>query len=266
MRRVRKLGTVCILIAASLMMSGCISTVDRFAMKIADAIPDPDQAFSLKNNSKNTDNLQPWKIKKSNSDHFILDAFYALPQAHTRAEAKEQIAKLLGHSKGKWVLQATWNEGDANKLKHRKRLHPNWVFMAFFEGQGDKTKLVIKEKWLANEGYKIQYIKFKPLKINDIYYMVVADTNAKNVGFLGITADVFREAWHDPNGLKTNKDHMSYGNRKVCKSFVQAANATIKRYHWEDMFVDIHLDSKNQKAEKYRKIFVDFFRKEGISK
>jgi len=253
-----------IAIGASLNFSGCavqdagqsfFNTLDKPFVALNKIIPDPDDVFNSKNISKNTDNLKPWKIKASDDSHYVLDPFFALPNAHNLEEAKGQIGNLLDAIRDNFVLSGQVENSRLRPLRGRCKL----VFSSGTKGTGVNMAFKIKEADYCGKGGTIRYIQFKPLKINGIYYMVVKDTNAKDSNLLSIFKDSVLEL--RANNYNVPGFTQPVYNDGLCKWINQLAKFMIKQKNWSNNFIDVQTDSKDPKANIYRFNFTKYFKK-----
>lgn len=252
-------------IGVGFMFSGCVTALQDKLQGVANAIDRPFKplANALKklngnmvdpnNETKSTDNLEPWNIKKSDDTHYTLDVFYALPNAKTLEEANKEIADALNSGVVRVDFIAT---GEARNKKFSPLRGGCKTYWNKIEGTGVNSIFYIYEvRPSCGYGGAIRYIQFKALKLGDTYYMVVKKTNAKNASLLGSFRDAFLQVsqpGYTPKGFV-------YPDYNMDLSWL--LTALINRRKSKD-FVDIQLDSKDPRAEQYRELYTDYFKKE----
>jgi len=253
-------------IGVSLMFNGCatalqdnvqgaLNAIDAPFKPIAKALNDSyDATFGTNSVSKSTDNLEPWNVKKSKDTHYTLDVFFALPTAHSKSEASSQIDEILGNIKNGFEK---WGRAENKKLMPLR--NPNGMCDWVYKAEINKGVVSISEvEPSCGHGGTHRYIKFKALKINKIYYMVVESTNARNTNIFGSLHDaaimISRSDYSDDNFILPEYNYqLSY----TITAFINL----IAQKRGDNKYVDIQLDSKNRYAKKYRDNFVNYFKR-----
>ena len=175
-------------IATGLIFTGC-ANIQKSIDSLANAIPDPDQVF---NNSKKEDKFEV-KIRDFDDTHYKLDVLFAMPNAHSKEEAIKQYKELFEKSEPYFkkllvnVLQDKSYNYNEYKYGYGQRCHLRTIWI------DKKHSLpVFHQKDFSGKngecfnirGYKKDiYVRLKPVKVGDTYYLVVADTNVKNRSF-----------------------------------------------------------------------------------
>jgi hypothetical protein len=264
----RKIVLAVTAIGMSLMFNGCatalqdnvqgvLNTLDAPFVPIAKALDSSyDATFGANSLSKSTDNLEPWNIKSSEDTHYMLDAFYALPTAKSKDEAKRQIKEVLSSIS---IAFKRWGNAENNRLMPLRSRNGmcDWVYKTDIK---DGVFAYIKEvEPSCGSGGTYRYIGFVPKKINGIYYMVVGNTNAKNNSIFSSFHDAAITV--NQNGYNQNGFITPEYNSQISYTVTALIDKIAKVKNQLDKYVNIQLDSKNPYARKYRDNFSDYFKK-----
>jgi hypothetical protein len=251
-----KIGLATIAIGMGLSFVGCATTnsindtLDAVAKKIHSGTEILRGDRTLGTETKNTDNIKPWEIKKSADNHFVLDPLFALPGATTREEAEKRVSKLLDEIRRGYV-----NYGEFQTKKSRgcriwkttvKGNGINTIFVEADQGSNCSSNMIKRtDEYVCLSSY----MQFQVVNIGNKWYMIVKDTNAKSTNIFGFLGHAFNQS---------SKNHAlgrcipGLTNRIISKLVVSLSNEAIKNNGWNDKFIDIHIDSKDNRAKEYR--------------
>lgn len=261
--------------AITLIMSGCA----------ASSISDPSkQNLSLadlmgREKMKSSENLEPWNVKRSGDTHYMLDVFYVLPNAKTQEQADERLSILLDLIIPRMVIDVAL---DDKKMKERT---VNYGFVKLAINKEGLKKIFVHYSYdVINPQYaqgavkaggvtdyaKRSYIGFKTVLINGSYYIVVEDTNARNIGiFSGMKENMVdvidAKKTYDPVTNRTIT-HLSQAikntdkNKELSSLISNAAKEQIRARGLSGEFIDVQTDSNDDKATMFREKFVQYFR------
>ena len=145
------------------------------------------------------DEIDP-KIRDTDDNHFKLDPFFAMPNANSEEEAKEQVDALyeaaryifseLGHSAAtNKKMNYKWRNTCAVSNFHAQR---NGHGVLFFRGKSIEMND-------CNAVHKLEFstLTLKPVKLDNTWYLVVSSTNVKNRGFVGSFFNILKNAAQD---------------------------------------------------------------------
>lgn len=272
----RRVLLVFMAIGVGLMFSGC-ATMDSLNSSLEVLSKHIDKATAtLKGEnpdafSKDSDNLEPWKIKKMSETHYVLDPFFAILNVKTREEASVKAEKLISNISNHWntfgLYQTVQSNGCSLTKTFTKDNGINTVFYYSYKKERCKTETVLSDKLIGT----YEYIQLKVLNLRGKWYIVVNHTNAKNLGLFGMLADAFGKASKD---ITTTRDIVGNVKEVNLPGYVKPivnydvssligalGKKIIKINGWSDDFVDVNLDSKDPRAKEYRDWYAKYMKK-----
>lgn len=206
--------------------------------------------------SENTDSLKPWEIKSSKETHYSMDPLFAITEVTSKEEAEDIANKLIEKASTDFmtatILQQEKKESRGSHYK---------MIGTFTHVPGVQRRFILRETDIKFGTSIVQYVEFKIAQVGSTYYLVIANTNAKNVSFFSNVADVF---------IAQSRASQTAGGGSADGSLREME----AQFNWEILsyllpsmitkkpsnFIDIHTDSKDSRAEEYRNIFVRYFR------
>ena len=228
----------------------------------------PDRVFGKLAEQK----IEP-KIRGVVDDHSKLDPFFAMPNAHSKEEAEEQVVAL--HEATRFLFsEENLRVATSKKLNFYYR---TGCGMAIFHEQLNKHgTLFIKGKYAYGTNckevvmQKLATLTLKPVKLGDTWYLVVSDTNAKNRGFVGNLFNAFKLAAQDKldsdTEVKTNAFIVGITNSVIFKAMQR--NPELK-----ENFVNVQncsgtmldkLCPNDPREEEYKKKFQEAIKAAGL--
>lgn len=206
--------------------------------------------------SENTDNLKPWEIKSSKETHYSMDPLFAITEVNSKEEAEVIANKLIEKASTDFMIGTILQQEKKDSSGSRYKM-----IGTFTHVPGVQRRFTLRETDMKFYQTIVQYVEFKIAKVGTEYYLVIANTNAKNVSVFSTVADVFI--------AKSRADQAAGGG---------GANGSIRemeaQFNWEILsyllpsminkkpsnVIDIHTDSKDSRADEYRNIFTKYFR------
>ena len=257
----RKIVLAFLAFGVSLMFSGCatMDTINSGLQAVADKIDNATAILQGKNPAyrpKNTDDLKPWEIKKRGDTHYVLDPFFALPGVTSRAEAEKRIVKLLNAIKSKYIAFGRHLTAKSRGCLYVKSSTKGSGINTIFKFSNIQKRCPYEVVLTDHIIGKYTYMQFKAINLKGKWYMVVSNTNAKHVGFLSSILDASRQL---SNGLPNYTT--PYYNSNISLLINKLSNRAIKENGWEDEFIDINLDSEDERAKEYRDWYVNYMKK-----
>jgi len=219
-----------------LILNGC-ANVQNGINSIANGIPDPDKVYK---DAKQENNFE-LNIKKYNDTHYKFDVLFAMPKAKSIEEAILQYNELLKESEPYFNKQYITQKQCTNSTFW---INKNQMYPIFYQ------------KTLSDHHTINIYVQLIPIKIGNMYYLIVSNTNVKNRSFgsklmmiisSGGSEKAMDEVFKDNNCL------MQYINLGFFKAIKK--NDNLKEY-----FVNLQIGDKddlnNEKVKKFRKKFL----------
>ena len=225
-----KVKIIAMSVVAAVAFSGCsLRTQAEFTHKIESW----DKAAAAKLDEYSPDKLlgklaeqkiEP-KIRDTDDDHFKLDPFFAMPNAHSKEEAEDQVDAL--HEAAKFIFaEESQRVATSKKLNFHYRTACGMA--SFHEQLNGHGILFLKGKVAQDTNcdaiYKQEYatLTLKPVKLGDTWYLVVSDTNVKNRGLLGNFFNTLKLAAQDKlnsdTEIRTNAFTVAIANGAIFKA------------------------------------------------
>jgi hypothetical protein len=210
------------------------------------------------------EHIQPWEVKKSTELHGKLDVLFAIEGVKTKDEAKEALKKL-----SRVVFDRVHSDIPTNNPNIKSGKHERYQCMGNGSGatccSGFWDLLYPADNTFVYQSANVKCIPYEDdslsigvLELAGKYWVVVKNTNAdtQKRSLSGRIFDVILQAGSghfDPNKPYTAPS--SNWQRDLTRMYTKVAKSD--KYPQFKNFVDVHLDSKDPKAEEYRKIWSD---------